>query len=61
LRTTNNIIFSSFESWRSTLQQAKDNSKQISNQNVSVANTFEQNTRDVAASAASSSSTASSS
>jgi len=61
LRTTNNIIFSRFESWRSTLQQAKENSKQISNKNVSVAKTFEQHIRDVAASAANSSSTASSS
>ena len=49
LRTTNNIIFSNFDSWKSVLQQAKDNSKQISNLNVNAAKTFEQNTRDVAA------------
>src|SRR6478752_9449508 len=31
LRTTNNIIFSNFDSWKSVLQQAKDSSKQIFN------------------------------
>ncbi len=59
LRTTNNIIFSNFDSWKSVLQQAKENSKQIFNQNVNVAKTFEQNTREIA-SATNSSSTASS-
>ena len=34
LRVTNNMIFSNLDSWKSGLQQAKDNSKQISNQNV---------------------------
>jgi hypothetical protein len=48
LRTTNNIIFSNFDSWKSVLQQAKDSSKQIFNQNVSAAKTFEQNSREVA-------------
>ena len=47
-RTTNNIIFSNFDSWKSVLQQAKENSKQIFNQNVNVAKTFEQNSREVA-------------
>src|SRR6476659_6451540 len=51
LRTTNNIIFSNMESMKSVMQQAKDNSKQIFNQNVNVAKTFEQNTRDIVASA----------
>ena len=47
LRTTNNIIFSNFDSWKSVLQQAKDSSKQIFNQNVNAAKTFEQNTREL--------------
>jgi gas vesicle protein len=48
LRTTNNIIFSNFDSWKSVLQQAKENSKQIFNQNVNVAKTIEQNSREIA-------------
>ena len=48
LRTTNNIIFSNMESMKSVMQHAKDNSKQMFNQNVNVAKTFEQNTREVA-------------
>jgi hypothetical protein len=51
LRTTNNIIFSNFDSWKSVLQQAKDNSKQIFNQNVNAAKTFDQNTRELTAAA----------
>jgi len=51
LRTTNNIIFSNMESMKSVMQHAKDNSKQIFNQNVNVAKTIEQNTRDIVASA----------
>ncbi|HVI21792.1 MAG TPA: hypothetical protein VM660_07065 [Bacillus sp. (in: firmicutes)] len=51
LRTTNNIIFSNFDSWKSVMQQAKDNSKQIFNQNVNAAKTFEQNTRELTAAA----------
>ena len=43
LRTTNNIIFSNIESMKSVMQQAKENSKQIFNQNVNAAKTFEQN------------------
>ncbi len=52
LRTTNNIIFSSFDSWKSTLQQAKDNSKHLFNLNSKAAKTFEQNAREVRAAAA---------
>src|SRR6185295_16799555 len=48
LRTTNNIIFSNMDTMKSVMQQAKDSSKQIFNQNVNVAKTIEQNTRDVA-------------
>jgi hypothetical protein len=47
LRTTNNIIFSNFDSWKSVLQQAKDSSKQIFNQNVNAAKTFDQNSREI--------------
>src|SRR4029079_8221327 len=43
LRTTNSIIFSNIDSMKSVMQQAKDNSKQIFNQNVNVAKTIEQN------------------
>jgi hypothetical protein len=48
IRLTNNIIFSNLDSWRSTLQQARDNSKQLSNLNVNAARTFEQNSRQIA-------------
>ena len=51
LKTTNNIIFSSFESWKSTLQQAKDNSKHLFNLNSNAAKTFEQNVREIRAAA----------
>jgi len=51
LRTTNNIIFSNMESMKSVMQHAKDNSKQIFNQNVNVAKTFEQNSKDIVAAA----------
>jgi gas vesicle protein len=36
------------DTMKSVMQQAKDSSKQIFNQNVNVAKTIEQNTRDVA-------------
>ncbi len=45
IRLTNNIIFSNLDSWKSTLQQARDNSKHLSNLNVNAAKTFEQNSR----------------
>src|SRR3954453_5583752 len=47
LRTTNSIIFSNMDTMKSALQQAKDNSKHIFNQNVNVAKTFEQNSREL--------------
>ena len=47
LRVTNNMIFSNLDSWKSGLQQAKDNSKQIFNQNVNAAKTFEHNSREI--------------
>ncbi len=51
MRTTNNIIFSSLDSWESTLQQAKDNSKHLFDLNSKAAKTFEQNAREVRAAA----------
>src|SRR6476659_11377033 len=51
LRTTNNIIFSNIDSMKSVMQQAKDNSKKIFNQNVNAAKTFEQNSKDIVAAA----------
>jgi hypothetical protein len=47
MRVANNIIFSNLDSRRSGLQQARDNSKHIFNQNVNAAKTFEQNTREI--------------
>jgi hypothetical protein len=45
IRLTNNIIFSNLDSMKSVLQQAKDNSKHLSNLSVNTAKTFEQNSR----------------
>ncbi len=45
IRLTNNMIFSNLDSWKSGLQQAKDNSKHLSNLNVNAARTFENNSR----------------
>ena len=47
LRTTNNLIFSSLDAWRSTLQQARDTTKQIFHLNSNAAKTFEQNAREL--------------
>ncbi|MER5174858.1 MAG: hypothetical protein ABJB76_03805 [Candidatus Nitrosocosmicus sp.] len=49
MRLTNNMIFSNLDSWKSGLQQAKDNLKHIFNQNVNAAKTFEHNSKEVAA------------
>src|SRR5690349_12995964 len=48
LRTTNNMIFSSLDTWKSTLQHARDNSKHLFNLNNNAVKTFEQNSREVA-------------
>ena len=45
IRLTNNIIFSNLDSMKSAMQQAKDNSKHLSNLSVNAAKTFEQNSR----------------
>jgi hypothetical protein len=49
IRLTNNIIFSNLDSWKSVMQQAKDNSKHLSNLSVNTAKTFEQNSRELTA------------
>src|SRR5919112_1411925 len=49
IRLTNNIIFSNLDSWKSVMQQAKDNSKHLSNLSVNTARTFEQNSRELTA------------
>jgi hypothetical protein len=49
IRLTNNMIFSNMDSWKTVLQQAKDNSRHISNIGVNTAKTFEQNSRQVTA------------
>jgi hypothetical protein len=45
LRTTNNLIFSSLDAYKTTLQHAKDTTKQIIDINTKTAQTLEQNTR----------------
>jgi hypothetical protein len=47
MRLSNNMIFSTLDSWKSGLQQAKDNSRHLFNQNVNAAKTFEHNTRKI--------------
>src|SRR6187431_269440 len=49
LRLSNNVVFSTLESWKPLLQQTKDVSRHISNMGVNTARTFEQNTRQLAA------------
>jgi hypothetical protein len=48
IRLTNNMIFSNLDSMKSTMQQARDNTKHLSNLNVNAARTFEQNSRRIA-------------
>jgi hypothetical protein len=47
IRLTNNIIFSNLDSWKSVMQQAKDNSKHLANLSVNTAKTFEQNSKEL--------------
>ncbi len=47
LRLANNITFSNLDSWKSVLQQARDNSRHLSNLGISTAKTFEQNSREI--------------
>jgi hypothetical protein len=48
IRLANNMIFSNLDSMKSTLQQARDNSKHLSNLNINSARTFENNSRQIA-------------
>ncbi len=52
IRLTNNIIFSNMDSWKSVIQQAKDNSRHLSNLSVNTAKTFEQNSKEIVSAAA---------
>ena len=45
------MIFSNLDSWKTVIQQAKDNSKHLSNMGVNTAKTFEQNSRQLTAAA----------
>ena len=51
LRVTNNMIFSSLDAWKSTLQQVKDNSNHLFNLNTNAAKTLEQNSRELTSAA----------
>jgi hypothetical protein len=51
IRLTNNVIFSNLDSWKTVMQQAKDNSRHLSNMGVNTAKTFEQNSRQLTAAA----------
>jgi inorganic triphosphatase YgiF len=48
LRTTNNLVFASLDAYKTTMQHAKENTKQIFDINSKAAKTFEQNSREVA-------------
>src|SRR3954471_21604637 len=48
LRTTNNLVFASLDAYKTTIQHAKENTKQILDINTKAAKTFEQNSREVA-------------
>jgi hypothetical protein len=61
IRLTNNVIFSNLDSWKSVMQQAKDNSKHLSNLSVNTAKTFEQNSRQLTSAAKDAASAANSS
>jgi hypothetical protein len=52
LRNTNNVVFASLDAFKTTVQHAKDTTKQIFDINTKAAQTFEQNGREVAAAAA---------
>src|SRR3954470_15811056 len=48
LRTTNNLVFASLDAYKTTIQHAKENTKQILDINTKTAKTFEQNSKEVA-------------
>jgi hypothetical protein len=51
MRTTNNLVFASLDAYKTAIQHAKDTTKQIFYINSKTAQTFEQNARDLVASA----------
>ena len=51
LRNTNNLIFSSLDAYKTTLQHAKETTKQIIDLNTKTAQTLEQNTRQMTSAA----------
>ena len=51
LKTANNLIFSSIDAYKTTLQHAKDTTKQMIDINTKTAQTLEQNTRQMASAA----------
>ena len=48
LSTANNLVFASLDAYKTAIQHAKDTSKQIFDMNAKTAQTFEQNSREVA-------------
>ena len=47
VRLTNDFIFSNLDSWKAVLQQARDNSRHLSNLSVNTAKTFEQSSKEI--------------
>src|SRR6476469_6446166 len=47
LRTTNNLVFASLDAYKTTMQHAKENTKQILDINTKTAKTFESNAREL--------------
>src|SRR3954447_19376287 len=47
LRTTNNLVFASLDAYKTTMQHAKENTKQIFDINTKTAKTFEQNSKEL--------------
>ena len=45
------MVFASLDAYKTTMQHAKENTKQILDMNTKTAKTFEQNTRDIVTSA----------
>src|SRR6476659_9066562 len=51
LRTTNNLVFSSLDAYKTTMQHTKENTKQILDLNTKAAKTFAQNSKELTAAA----------
>jgi hypothetical protein len=47
LRTTNNLVFASLDAYKTTMQHAKENTKQIFDINTKTAKTIEQNSKEL--------------